>query len=136
MKIDELSLARQLDLVFKELDHELSGLDSGIVFVQIRNNVIGKFGIRHNPIAGRDGQMDMEEGGLNETQRTSFRAMALETLKFKRNWTHGEISYDFTVRQGMILVDATMESNYNMASLMIRYPRTNTYKDSDMESSS
>ncbi|MEK4366635.1 O-methyltransferase [Paenibacillus sp. FSL R5-0473] len=136
MKIDELSLARQLDLVFKELDHELSGLDSGVVFVQIRNNVIGKFGIRHNPIAGRDGQMDVEEGGLNETQRTSFRAMALETLKFKRNWTHGEISYDFTVRQGMILVDATMESNYNMASLMIRYPRTNTYKDSDMESSS
>ncbi|OMF64894.1 O-methyltransferase [Paenibacillus sp. FSL R5-0766] len=136
MKIDELSLARQLDLVFKELDRELSGLDSGVVFVQIRNNVIGKFGIRHNPIAGRDGQMDVEEGGLNETQRTSFRAMALETLKFKRNWTHGEISYDFTVRQGMILVDATMESNYNMASLMIRYPRTNTYKDSDMESTS
>ncbi|CAM4345003.1 MULTISPECIES: hypothetical protein [Paenibacillus] len=136
MKIDELSLARQLDLVFKELDNELSGLDSGVVFVQIRNNVIGKFGIRHNPIAGRDGQMDVEEGGLNETQRTSFRAMALETLKFKRNWTHGEISYDFTVRQGMILVDATMESNYNMASLMIRYPRTNTYKDSDMESTS
>jgi len=136
MKIDELSLARQLDLVFKELDHELSGLDSGVVFVQIRNNVIGKFGIRHNPIAGRDGQMHVEEAGLNETQRTSFRAMALETLKFKRNWTHGEISYDFTVRQGMILVDATMESNYNMASLMIRYPRTNTYKDSGMESTS
>lgn len=63
MKIDELSLARQLDLVFKELDHELSGLDSGVVFVQIRNNVIGKFGIRHNPIAGRDGQMAVEEGG-------------------------------------------------------------------------
>ncbi|MFX3645898.1 MAG: O-methyltransferase [Paenibacillus sp.] len=136
MKIDQLSLARQLDLVFKELDHELSGLDSGVVFVQIRNNVIGKFGIRHNPITGRDGQMDAEEGGLNETQRTSFRAMALETLKFKRNWTHGEISYDFVVRQGMILVDATMESNYNMASLMIRYPRTNTYKDTDMESTS
>lgn len=136
MKIDQLSLARQLDLVFKELDHELSGLDSGVVFVQIRNNVIGKFGIRHNPITGRDGQMDVGEGGLNETQRSSFRSMALETLKFKRNWTHGEISYDFTVRQGMILVDATMESNYNMASLMIRYPRTNTYKDSDMESTS
>ncbi|WFR65522.1 O-methyltransferase [Paenibacillus amylolyticus] len=136
MKIEQLSLARQLDLVFKELDHELSGLDSGVVFVQIRNNVIGKFGIRHNPITGRDGQMDVEEEGLNETQRNSFRAMALETLKFKRNWTHGEISYDFAIRQGMILVDATMESNYNMASLMIRYPRTNTYKDADMESTS
>ncbi|KQY80624.1 O-methyltransferase [Paenibacillus sp. Root52] len=136
VKIDQLSLARQLDLVFKELDNELAGLDSGVVFVQIRNNVIGKFGIRHNPISGRNGQLEVENEGLNEAQRSSFRVMALETLKFKKNWTHGEISYDFTVRQGMILVDATMESNYNMANLMIRYPRANTYKDSGMESTS
>ncbi|WP_339832546.1 O-methyltransferase [Paenibacillus sp. FSL R7-0272] len=136
MKTEQLSLARQLDLVFKELDQELSGLDSGVVFVQIRNNVIGKFGIRHNPITGKDGRMEMEGEGLNHTQRASFRAMALETLKFKRNWTHGEISYDFTVRQGMIMIDATMESNYNMANLMIRYPRTNTYLDSGMGSGS
>ncbi|WP_434753206.1 O-methyltransferase [Paenibacillus amylolyticus] len=136
MKMDQLSLARQLDLVFKELDQELSGLDSGVVFVQIRNNIIGKFGIRHNPISGRDGRIEVEGDGLNQSQRTSFRAMALETLKFKRNWTHGEISYDFTVRQGMIMIDATMESNYNMANLMIRYPRTNTYLDSGTGSSS
>lgn len=136
MKTEQLSLARQLDLVFKELDQELSGLDSGVVFVQIRNNVIGKFGIRHNPITGKDGRMEMEDEGLNHAQRTSFRAMALETLKFKRNWTHGEISYDFTVRKGMVMIDATMESNYNMANLMIRYPRTNTYLDSGMESGS
>ncbi|MBY0205471.1 O-methyltransferase [Paenibacillus cucumis (ex Kampfer et al. 2016)] len=136
MKTEQLSLARQLDLVFKELDQELSGLDSGVVFVQIRNNVIGKFGIRHNPITGKDGRMEMEGEGLNHAQLASFRAMALETLKFKRNWTHGEISYDFTVRQGMIMIDATMESNYNMANLMIRYPRTNTYLDSGMGSGS
>nr|WP_285888918.1 O-methyltransferase [Paenibacillus polysaccharolyticus] len=123
-------------MVFKELDQELSGLDSGVVFVQIRNNVIGKFGIRHNPITGRNGQLEMEGDGLNSAQRSSFRAMALETLKFKRNWTHGEISYDFTVRQGLIMIDATMESNYNMANLMIRYPRTNTYLDSGMGSGS
>ncbi|MBR2563807.1 MAG: O-methyltransferase [Paenibacillus sp.] len=134
--MEQLSLARQLDLVFKELDQELSGLDSGVVFVQIRNNVIGKFGIRHNPITGRDGRMNIEGTGLSDAQRTSFRVMALETLKYKRQWTHGEISYDFTVRQGMILVDATMESNYNMANLMIRYPRTNTYLDSGMGSTS
>ena len=136
MKMEQLSLARQLDLVFKELDQELSGLDSGVVFVQIRNNVIGKFGIRHNPITGRDGRMNIEGTGLSDAQRTSFRVMALETLKYKRQWTHGEISDDFTVRQGMILVDATMESNYNMANLMIRYPRTNTYLDSGMGSTS
>lgn len=136
VKIDQISLARQLDLVFKEVDLELGGVESGILFVQIRNNVIGKFGIRHNPIAGRNGQMESDREGLNETQRASFRAMALETLKFKRNWTHGEISFDFTVRQGIIMVDATMESNYNMANLMIRYPRTNTYKDSGLGSTS
>ena len=80
--------------------------------------------------------MNIEGTGLSDAQRTSFRVMALETLKYKRQWTHGEISYDFTVRQGMILVDATMESNYNMANLMIRYPRTNTYLDSGMGSTS
>lgn len=57
LRTEQLSLARQIDLVFKELQEELSGLTSGIVFVQIRNNIIGKFGIRHNPLAGRSGAM-------------------------------------------------------------------------------
>ncbi|MCM3129772.1 MULTISPECIES: O-methyltransferase [unclassified Paenibacillus] len=126
VSLDQLSLPRQLDIVFKELDEELKGMDSGIVFVQIRNNVIGKFGIKHYPV-----QLHSEihaTTGLTEMQRLSFRQMALETLKLKRHWTHGEITYDFGVRQGMIVVDATLESNYNLASLMIRYPR-NTYQE-------
>ena len=45
---DQLSLARQVDLVFKELEAELRGMTSGTVFIQIRNNAIGKFGIRHD----------------------------------------------------------------------------------------
>ncbi|MCM3785965.1 O-methyltransferase [Neobacillus mesonae] len=126
VSIDQLSLPRQLDIVFRELDEELKGLDSGIVFVQIRNNVIGKFGIRHNPVPMRTEIHTIS--GLTDVQRSSFRQMALETLKLKRHWTHGEITYDFTVRQGMIVVDATLESNYNLASLMIRYPR-NTYQE-------
>ena len=124
IKLDQLSLVRQLDLVFKELEEELSGLSSGTVFVQIRNNIIGKFGIRHNPLTGRNGVMAAVEEGLSKCQQSSFRAMALESLKHKRHWTHGEISYDFTVRQGLIIIDAVLESNYNMANLMIRYPRT------------
>ncbi|MFC7678218.1 O-methyltransferase [Paenibacillus sp. GCM10028914] len=123
IKLDQLSLVRQLDLVFKELENELSGLSSGTVFVQIRNNTIGKFGIRHNPLTGRNGVMAPVVDGLNKDQLSSFRAMALESLKHKRHWTHGEISYDFTVRQGLIIVDAVLESNYNMANLMIRYSR-------------
>ncbi|MFE4713436.1 MULTISPECIES: O-methyltransferase [unclassified Paenibacillus] len=123
MKTEQLSLARQIDLVFKELQEELSGLSSGTVFVQIRNNVIGKFGIRHLPLSGRKGAFAAETEGLTPEQQASFRLMALESLKYKRRWTHGEISYEFAVRQGMVIVDATLESNYNMANLMIRYPR-------------
>lgn len=123
MKLEQLSLARQLDLVFKELEEELAGLTSGTLFVQIRNNVIGKFGIRHNPLAGRNGVIAPLEDGLNAVQQSSFRAMALESLKHKRHWTHGEISYEFTVIQGLVLVDAVLESNYNMANMMIRYSR-------------
>lgn len=43
MLIDQLSLARQLDMVFRELQQELSELGSGTIFVHIRNNLIGKF---------------------------------------------------------------------------------------------
>ncbi|MDF2717330.1 MAG: hypothetical protein K0R28_4255, partial [Paenibacillus sp.] len=39
MIVDQLSLARQLDMVFKELQLELSELCSGTIFVQIRNNL-------------------------------------------------------------------------------------------------
>ncbi|MBW4080933.1 O-methyltransferase [Paenibacillus sp. S150] len=130
LRTEQLSLARQIDLVFKELQEELSGLSSGTVFVQIRNNVIGKFGIRHNPLAGRSGTFAAEQEGLTLEQQSSFRLMALESLKYKRRWTHGEISYEFALRQGMVVVDATLESNYNMANLMIRYPR-NVQADND-----
>ncbi len=138
LNTDQLSLARQVDIVFKELETELGGMTSGTVFIQIRNNVIGKFGIRHNPIAGRNGCMYDEEAGLSASQRQSFRTMAIEALRYKKYWTHGEISYDFAIRQDMIVVDAILESNYNMANLMIqRYPRKNpnhTYQDADVSS--
>ncbi|RCX19643.1 hypothetical protein DFP94_10494 [Fontibacillus phaseoli] len=140
LNTDQLSLARQVDIVFKELETELGGMTSGTVFIQIRNNVIGKFGIRHNPIAGRNGVMSEEEKGLSATQLHSFRTMAIEALKYKRYWTHGEISYDFALRQDIIVVDAMLESNYNMANLMIqRYPRknhVNTYQDYNADVSS
>ncbi|MDT3427872.1 hypothetical protein J2Z22_003448 [Paenibacillus forsythiae] len=132
LKTEQLSLARQMDLVFKELQEELSGVSSGTVFVQIRNNIVGKFGIRHNPLYGRSGTFGDETEGLTASQQSSFRLMALESLKFKRRWTHGEISYEFAVKKGIIMVDAVLESNYNMANLMIRYPR-NAQQDTDQD---
>ena len=132
IKIDQLSLARQMDIVFKELEHELAGLTAGTLFMQIRNNVVGKFGIRHNPIAGRNGGFSLSNEGLNAAQQLSFRNMAIESLKYKHHWTHGEISYDFMLRQGILMVDALLESNYNMANLMIRYSR-HTYREASSD---
>lgn len=134
MSMNNLSLARQMDIVFKELETELSSMSSGTVFVQIRNNVIGKFGVRHNPIAGRDGSLKDEGDGLDCEQLDNLRTMALDSLRFKKYWTHGEISFDFTVKKDKLMMDATLESNYNMANLLIqRYPgrsSAHTYKES------
>jgi hypothetical protein len=47
MILEQLPLARQIDMVFREIKEELVHLTSGTVFVQIRNNVIGKFGVAH-----------------------------------------------------------------------------------------
>ncbi|NGZ76835.1 O-methyltransferase [Saccharibacillus alkalitolerans] len=126
--VNEYSLPRQLDIVFKELSEELAGLEAGTVFVQIRNNVIGKFGIRHTPLAGRDGRVEGPGSGLNEQQIRAFRNMAIESLNYKKSWTHGEISYEFAIRKAAVVVDAQFESNYNMASSMIRYPK-NAHKE-------
>lgn len=131
-KNDLLSLSRQMDIVFKELENELAHLDSGMVFVQIRNNMIGKFGIKHNPISGRNGEWNGPEDGLTAMQIKSFRQMAIESLKFKNHWTHGELSYEFAVSKGLIMVDTVMESNYNMANHMIRYSRA-TYNEANAE---
>jgi hypothetical protein len=90
--LDQLPLARQLDLVFRELKEELTQLTSGTVFVQIRNNVVGKFGIRHFPLESRGTELKKVERGLTETHQHSFHPTALESLKLKR-WSHGEIQF-------------------------------------------
>ncbi|MCP3773814.1 O-methyltransferase [Paenibacillus sp. MZ04-78.2] len=117
MILEQLPLARQLDLVFRELREELAQLTSGTVFVQIRNNMVGKFGIRHFPLESKGTEIKMSERGLSESQQHSFRQTALESLKLKR-WTHGEIQFEFAMRQDLLCTSVTFESNYNMANLV------------------
>lgn len=119
MIVQQLSLARQIDIVFKELVDELSVLRSGTVFMHIRNNEIGKFGIRHDPIEGRDGSVEKHRRGLNEHQRYAFRKMAIQALEHKSNWTHGEIYFEFAIRNNILISSVQFESNYNMANLRV-----------------
>lgn len=111
-----MSLARQLNLAFYELKEELSYLDSGTVFVHIRNNSIGKFGIKHNPI--EEQEMGQLGRGLDEDQWGYFRKIAVKSLQLKKYWTHGEILYDFAIRNNSLRTSVQFESNYNMSNLI------------------
>ncbi|MEB3100339.1 O-methyltransferase [Ferviditalea candida] len=120
MILENLSLARQVDMVFREIKNELLLLTSGTVFIQIRSNIVGKFGVRHDPLECKGGVIREVRKGLSEEQFASFRQMAIEALKHKKNWTHGEIYFEFAVKQNVLHASINLESNYNMAQVVMR----------------
>jgi hypothetical protein len=119
MKVVEVSLRNQLQRVFEELDEELAEAKSGVVFIQLRNNTVGKFGIRHDPIQGGDGKLFGNLFGLSEIQRLELSKWALNALSFKRGWTHGEMQFEFALINGSLRTSILFESNYNMSALTI-----------------
>lgn len=122
MRLEDMPLARQIDYVFRQLEEELTGAIAGTVTVQIRNNMVGKYGVRHHPIESRNGEIGESARGLTAQQVSEFRRMAVDSLRLKRNWTHGEILYDFAVRPGKDWsASVQYESNYNTANWMFRY---------------
>jgi len=120
MNIEQVPLIRQLDMVFRQLNDELAHLRSGIIFVHIRNNVIGKFGIRHDPIQVKEEGFMAHGNGLSEMHRKAFRQLALDSLKYKNNWTHGEIQFEFALQNNTLIASVQFESNYNMANVFGR----------------
>jgi hypothetical protein len=126
------SLTTQLNLAFGQLSDELANLSSGIVFVQIRNNVIGKFGIRHDPFETSKTRPFQSSGGLSELQRNDFRRMAIQALNHKVGWTHGEIQFEFAIRQGKLRLSIAFESNYNMSSILPKF-ELSRWNNSEME---
>lgn len=125
MNLDAMPLARQVEFVFKQLEEELVNAVAGTVTIHIRNNVVGKYGVRHNPIESKNGQIGDKAAaqGMTEAQVQAFRKMAVDSLRMKRSWTHGEIIYDFSVRagSGVWAASITYESNYNLANGLFRY---------------
>lgn len=123
MEVNSVSLARQVDFVFRQLEGELTNTSAGTVLIHIRNNSVGKFGLRHHPIESRDGKIECSDKGLSQKQVQAFRQMAIDALKYRQDWTHGEILYDFTVRPNTNSWSASVlyESNYNMSTWNNRY---------------
>lgn len=120
MTLEQLPLSKQVEIVFREIKDELYQLSSGIIFMQIRNNVIGKFGARHNPLESKGGFFQASGTGLTETHLRAFRQMAIESLRHKTNWTHGEICFEFALKQGTLCASVQFESNYNMANFLLK----------------
>ncbi len=118
MTKDSASLTKQIDFVFRQLQKELTDAIAGTVQIHIRNNTVGKFGIKHHPINSSNGQLEESSGkGMTELQVKAFHQMAIDALKYRKNWTHGEITYDFAVRgkNNSWSASVLFESNYNMA---------------------
>ncbi|NIK78424.1 hypothetical protein FHS15_003562 [Paenibacillus castaneae] len=133
MELDSISLARQVDFVFRQLEGELTNATAGTVLIQIRNNAVGKFGLKHHPIETKNGKFETSSQGLTGSQVQAFRQMAMDALKFRKEWTHGEILYDFSVRSNANSWSASVlyESNYNMSNWNTRYiPKQNGIWDS------
>lgn len=105
------------------MEVELTNATAGTVLIHIRNNAVGKFGLRHHPIESKNGKFEGEGQGLTATQVQAFRQMAIDALKYRRDWSHGEIMYDFAVRSSANSWSASVlyESNYNMANWNSRY---------------
>lgn len=119
MIANQLPLPRQVDIVFQQIFDELLHLSSGIVFLHIRNNIVGKFGIRHEPIDSKNGFVKPSRG-LTEHEIHAFRKMAIQSLQHKGNWTHGEILFEFAVKNDILVSSVQFESSYNMANILIK----------------
>lgn len=117
MLLEQLPLARQLEMVFRELKEELASITSGTIFVQIRNNLIGKFGVKHDPIHSKNGMWSGPQSGLSEQHQQDLHRMGVISLQRKK-WTHGEIRFQFALKNNALSANVLMESNYNMANLL------------------
>ena len=126
--MSQVSLARQVSLALEQLEGELTGMTAGTIVLQIRNDEVGKFGIRHLPIdCGSGGK---KPAGMTPEQVRLLRKMAIDALEEKQGWTHGEMSYDFVLRQGQVFVSVQIESNYNMANVLFRrVPKKRSRRD-------
>lgn len=122
MHLEHISLSRQMDMVIRTMQEELRYLSSGTVFVQIRNDLVGKYGVKHEPIEISGTAMPAPEVCMTDSHIKAFRQLAVGSLNHKKNWTHGEIYFEFAMRRNVLAVSVQLESNYNMANLFSKIP--------------
>lgn len=125
--MEQIPLARQIGIALQQLERELKGMTAGTIVLQIRNDTVGKFGIRHLPVDC--GSSEKKPSGMTASQVGQLRRLALEALERKTGWTHGEINYDFVLKQGEVYVSMQVESNYNMANHLFHLTKRRDRRD-------
>jgi hypothetical protein len=115
MRVKRLPLEKQVEIVINQLKPELTHASFGTIFMHIRDNNIGKFGIKHEPITLDVGRKFKARKGLSGEQQDLFKRLAIEALALK-HWTYGEMELEFAVRQDRFSIAVTFESNYNMSN--------------------
>ncbi len=79
---EQLPLARQLDVVFREIGDELSVVDSGTVFCANPQQHYRKVWSQAFFFESTGGEVRKTQSGLSAIQQVSFRKMAVESLVF------------------------------------------------------
>jgi len=123
---EQQSLERQLEIAFEKLQSELSQLVSGTIVMQIRDNQIGRFGVRTLPLEEKVDNGEAGIQGLTASQQHMLMKQAIEALKFKTNWSYGEIQFDFVWKNNEMSLSVQFESNYN---LPITHRQKNSLRD-------
>jgi hypothetical protein len=129
--LEQIPLARQIGIALEQLEGELKGLSAGTIVLHIRNDMVGKFGIRHLPVDC--GAAHKGSSGMSASHVQLLRRLALEALQHKNSWTHGEISYDFLLKQDQVYVSMQIESNYNMANHMFHLNKRRDRREASNE---
>ncbi|WP_168120783.1 CopG family antitoxin [Paenibacillus sp. HB172176] len=124
---DQVTLEHQLERVFHILQKELSQLASGTIIVHIRNNCVGKFGIRATPVAEKNDLDEANKQGLTEFQQHSLLKQTIEALKYKTNWINGEIYLSFSLQHYDVNASIQFESNYNMPNPIVSKSKNTGY---------
>lgn len=113
-------LVVQMNWVMDVLQEELQHLMEGTIFVHIRENQVGKFGIQHDAhIEFQDGAYSSDwPSGLAERHLYYMRHVVRQAIEKKQGWTHGEIRFHFLLRGDKFKISTSFESNYNMSTLL------------------
>lgn len=108
--IRPIPLTAQVEMIFRELEDELSRLTSGTVFVCIDDCTISTFGVRHRMDSRQLGNR-LHTNGMNPVQLEWFRVMAMDWIIRNRQCRKGTLSFTFWMEGRTLLSTAHYEEN-------------------------